>query len=126
MTIQNKYVAKKGRPPIAKVAVDILSPEVKVLKSAIVSGMTFNNQPIPRYYLSVSCDPKICDGFLTYLDNIRQKEECEVFLTEETIPQKEGGYTPTGNYVIKFSTKDKPVVYGEGGEIVELEDDLIT
>jgi hypothetical protein len=123
MIEKKKFSANPGRPYISKVGGEILSPSLKVVKSCIKIGHTFQNQAT-RYYLITSCDPIICGEFLEKLENRRLELGCEIFLTEESKPNPMGGYDPTGLYVMKFASKCVPLINSVDGTELELTKEL--
>ena len=123
MIEKKRFAANPGRPPISKIEGEILTPSLKVVKSCIKTGHSFQGQAT-RYYLITSCNPMLCDEFLERMEQRRNDLQCEVFLTEETIPSGTGSYSATGNYIIKFTSKTIPQIFSVDGTEVELTQEI--
>lgn len=119
-----KYASVKGRPSIYRVSMELMSPKLAIIKTALKLGHQFTNQSAPRYYAVCRCDPQKCDEFLSNLENLRLKEQAEIFLQQETKKDDHGTYETTGNYVLKFTSKEKPKIFAVDGSEYELKTEL--
>lgn len=122
---KKSIMANPGRPFISKIGTDITTPAMLLVKSCIKTGHTYANQAT-RYYLITSLNPegKEILKFLEGLEEKRRELECEIFLMEESKPINGGVYVPTGNYVMKFTSKVPPPVFSEKGEELEITKEL--
>lgn len=122
---KKSIMANPGRPFLSKIGSDLTTPTVHIVKSCIKTGHTYANQNV-RYYLIASLDPTSNEilKFLEGIEQSRRNSDADVFLMEESRPINGGHYAPTGNYVMKFTSKTPPQVFSESGEELEITKEL--
>lgn len=113
-----------GQPLLATISSGCKTPILEVKFSTLLKPFYYPNSPtIARYSITCLIDAKSDAEFLKNLQTIEKNEGVATIIKHET--KKEGSVPVyTGNFLIKFQSKDKIPCYTEDGEPVELEDEL--
>lgn len=107
-----------GQPVTSILVKDARSPKLKVKFSNVFNPFFYPNSPtVPRWSITCLVCPDKDSQFAQFIQDLEEREKIkESSLKEDVLKDRDGQIVKTGQYQIKFQTRDKiPVIVCKPG-----------